>query len=77
MKRLGMLHDDKTLDEVLSDYIAMFNGPLPQHVIAALTSIFDIDADAIMEANHVDNTLLEVVGEGVADLVEEVADTAA
>ncbi|BAS82806.1 Os03g0199900 [Oryza sativa Japonica Group] len=42
MKRLGLLRTDASLDEVLAEYVAMFNGPLPPHIIAALTSIFDL-----------------------------------
>ncbi len=42
MKRLSLLRTDASLDEVLAEYVAMFNGPLPPHIIAALTSIFDL-----------------------------------
>jgi hypothetical protein len=37
----------------------MFQGPLPAHIVAALTAIFDIDDD---------DALLQHAGEAVQDL---------
>ncbi|KAF0928443.1 hypothetical protein E2562_003255 [Oryza meyeriana var. granulata] len=70
-KRLGLIREDASFEETLADYVAMFNGPLPSHVIAALTAIFDIDINS--EAPSVEDALLEVAREGVADLADEAA----
>jgi hypothetical protein len=58
--------DDTTpIDDVLWDFVAMFQGPLPGTVVAALTAIFDLDDEG---ADLLDNTLLQHAGEAVADL---------
>jgi hypothetical protein len=50
---------------VLRDFIAMFQGPLPGPVVAALTAIFDLDDEG---TNRLDDALLEHVGEAITDL---------
>jgi hypothetical protein len=78
MKRLGLLRTDTSLDEVLAEYVAMFDGPLPPQTIAALTSIFDLDIDDDGDQEQPpEEALLAVVGEGVADLADEVEEAAA
>ncbi|KAJ1274670.1 hypothetical protein BS78_05G079500 [Paspalum vaginatum] len=52
-----------------SEFVAMFNGPLPADIIAALTEVFNLDDDG---ANATDEALLNLVGEGLVDLAGEV-----
>jgi hypothetical protein len=49
-------------EKILQEFIAMFQGPLPAHIVAALTAIFDIDDD---DANTLDDALLQHAGEAV------------
>jgi hypothetical protein len=65
-RKLGIQAEDQDpIDGVLSDFVAMFQGPLPQHVIAALTALFDLDNEY---ADVVDNALLQHAGAAVGDL---------
>ncbi|BAS80911.1 Os02g0746400 [Oryza sativa Japonica Group] len=75
-KRLGILNDEggTSIEQVLAQYIAMFNGLLPPHIIAALTAIFGIDDD---EQDAMDAALISLVGEGVAEVADEVEKNAA
>ncbi|KAF0902627.1 hypothetical protein E2562_018258 [Oryza meyeriana var. granulata] len=67
-----------SFDDVLAEYMVMFKGSLPPHVIAALTAIFEIDFDNADEVQQpTEEALLGLVGDGVADLAEEVDDAAA
>jgi hypothetical protein len=50
---------------VLRDFVAMFQGPLPGAIVAALTAIFGLDDEG---ADILDNALLQHAGEAVADL---------
>ncbi|CAN6178894.1 unnamed protein product [Urochloa humidicola] len=54
-RKLGLAEDEVTpLEEVLADFITMFTGPLPEHIIAALTTIFSLEdegADWLDEAH--------------------------
>jgi hypothetical protein len=70
--KLGIQANEHPIDEVLRDFISMFQGPLPEHVIAALSALFELENDA---ADLLDNALLQHAGAAVADLdiVEEVA----
>lgn len=75
-RRLGILHDgeDASVERVLSQYMAMFDGPLPPHAIAALTAIFGLDDD---DECAMDAALLPLVGEGITDVADEVEETLA
>jgi hypothetical protein len=66
-RKLGVGGDDDTtpIDDVLRDFVAMFQGPLLGTVVAALTAIFDLDDEG---ADLLDNALLQHAGEAVADL---------
>uniref|UniRef100_A0A0D9ZN96 Uncharacterized protein n=1 Tax=Oryza glumipatula TaxID=40148 RepID=A0A0D9ZN96_9ORYZ len=70
-RRLGILHDeeDASVERVLSQYMAMFDGPLPPHAIAALTAIFGLDDD---DECSMDAALLPLVGEGITNVADEV-----
>ncbi|KAJ1283820.1 hypothetical protein BS78_03G156000 [Paspalum vaginatum] len=50
---------------MLSEFVAMFQGPLPADIIAGLTEIFNLDNEEIDAA---DDALLNLAGEGVEDL---------
>jgi hypothetical protein len=50
---------------VLRDFIGMFQGPLPQHVIATLTALFDFDNE---NSDLIDNALLQHASAVVGDL---------
>uniref|UniRef100_J3L5D9 Uncharacterized protein n=1 Tax=Oryza brachyantha TaxID=4533 RepID=J3L5D9_ORYBR len=77
LRRMGLMQkeDDVTaIQEVLAQYIAMFDGPLPPDVIATLTTVFGIDNE---DNNNPTNAIVRVMGEGIADAVEEVEEALA
>ncbi|CAN6217852.1 unnamed protein product [Urochloa humidicola] len=68
-RKLGLTEEEAApLEEVLADFIAMFIGPLPEHIIAALTTIFGLEDEG---AEMLNEALLEHAGEGVDDLLAE------
>lgn len=75
-RRLGLATDEHApVDQILEEYVAMFNGPLPEHVVVALTALFGIDNEFVQQ---LDEAMLELVGNGVDDLrAPEVLDMAA
>jgi hypothetical protein len=74
-RKLGLVHDDlEPVETALQEYIAMFNGPLPPDVIAAMTEMFNIGTD---EAQEAEEALIRMVGEGVEELRDAVTATAA
>lgn len=71
-RQLGLAEEEQaTMEEVLRDYIAMFSGPLPEHVIAALSTFFDLHSE--LAAEVLDGALLELAGDGLDDLLEAAA----
>ena len=62
-----MQDDLQPVEIALQEFVAMFNGPLPDHVIAALSEMFNLEEDLAME---IDEALINLAGEGVADLQE-------
>jgi hypothetical protein len=52
------------LDRALQEYLAMYKGPLPAEIIAALTATFNLDDE---EAEEMDLALAGMVGEGVGE----------
>ncbi|KAG2629110.1 hypothetical protein PVAP13_3KG437701 [Panicum virgatum] len=54
------------IEEVLQEFIAMFRGPLPEHIMAAMTAIFNLDDD---DADMLDDALIQHAGTAWADLV--------
>ncbi|CAO2142046.1 unnamed protein product [Urochloa humidicola] len=66
-RKLGIQGDELApVEEVLRDFIGMFTGPLPEHVIAAMTTIFDLDDEG---ADALNDALIEHAGEGLNDMV--------
>lgn len=56
------------IEQVLQDFISMFQGGLPEFVIAAMTALFDLDDDA---ADQMNEALLQMVGDPVQDLQQK------
>ncbi|CAM0145062.1 unnamed protein product [Urochloa decumbens] len=54
--------------DMSTEFLAMFQGPLPDYIVAALTAAFNLDADELDEA------LAAVAGEAIEDLQEEAGD---
>jgi len=70
-RRLGLLEEEHaSVEQVLHDYIATFSGPVPEHIIAALTTLFGLHSDF---TTQLDEALLELAGDGLDDLQEEIA----
>ncbi|CAN6372184.1 unnamed protein product [Urochloa humidicola] len=68
-RKLGLTEEEAALlEEVLADFIAMYTGPLPEHIIAALTTIFGLEDEG---AEMLNEALLEHAGEGVDDVLAE------
>ncbi|XP_066319972.1 uncharacterized protein [Miscanthus floridulus] len=53
--------------DMSSEFVAMFNGPLPDQVIDAQAEMFNLDDGPTME---IDDALINMAGEGIADLQE-------
>jgi hypothetical protein len=64
-RKLGIpAEEQQPIDDVLRDFISMFQGPLPDHIIAALSAMFDLDDGS----NLLHDVLLQHVGEALGDL---------
>ncbi|CAN6315724.1 unnamed protein product [Urochloa humidicola] len=73
-RKLGVSDEEfKPIEEILQEFVAMFSGPLPPEIMAALTAIFGIDDDD----DEVNEALLELTGEAVDDLQQEASTTSA
>ena len=49
---LGYIKDDLTpAEQAIKDFVANFNGPLPQHIMAALSCLFWLDDEDLMKWN--------------------------
>ena len=51
----------------------MFQGSLPPHIIAALASILDLEAE---DAGQLEASLLQIAGEGAPEVLHELEATA-
>ncbi|CAO2199552.1 unnamed protein product [Urochloa humidicola] len=60
--------DLNPIEQVIADFIAMYNGPLPEYVLAGLSTMFGLD-DAVID--DMDDALLQLVGQEVDDLQAE------
>ena len=54
------------VEQLLAEYVAMYNGPLPSQIVA-VSSVFGLDDDL---TDQLDDAMLELVGEGVQELQE-------
>lgn len=59
------MDDIDPIESVLQDYLAMFRGALPPHVIDALTVIFRLDDD---DTEVLDDALLQHAGTDVVEV---------
>ncbi|CAN6251708.1 unnamed protein product [Urochloa humidicola] len=67
--KLGVGDDDfAPIEQVLQDFINMYEGALPEHIIAAMTALFELDDD---DAEQTNEALLQMVGDAVDDLQQE------
>jgi len=74
-RKLGMLQDElEPIENVLQEYLAMFSGPLPSEIIAALTAAFNLDDE---EVEQMDFDLAALVGDGIGDVEDAAAVLAA
>ncbi|CAO2038136.1 unnamed protein product [Urochloa humidicola] len=74
-RKLGLADDELApVEAVLAEFIGMFTRPLPEHIIAAMTTIFGLDDDG---ADMLNEALLEHAAEGVDDLLGEEGPVAA
>jgi len=55
------------IEQVLIDYINMYSGPLPQNIIAALSTFFGIHDEFTMQ---LDEAMMELAGVGIDDVQE-------
>ncbi|CAN6282295.1 unnamed protein product [Urochloa humidicola] len=74
-RKLGISDDEfRPIEELLQEFIGMFTGPLPEHIMAAMTAVFDLDDD---DAEEVNNALLHHANDAIDELqAEDQADTA-
>ena len=70
-RKLGISDDEmKPIEEILQDFISTFSGPLPDHIMAAMTALFNLEDD---DDDLVHDALLHHAGEDAADLHHELA----
>ena len=68
-RKLGISDDEmKPIEEILQDFISTFSGPLPDHIMAAMTALFNLEDD---NDDLVHDALLQHAGEDAADLHHE------
>ncbi|CAN6372166.1 unnamed protein product [Urochloa humidicola] len=72
-RKLGLPADEVApIEQVLRQYINTIDGPLPDFIIAALTTFLDLDNEV---AEAVTTALVQQAGEGLDDLQHEQDDT--
>ncbi|KAG2651361.1 hypothetical protein PVAP13_1NG359138 [Panicum virgatum] len=54
--------------DMSAEFLAMFQGPLPHYIVAALTTTFNLDDDG---AEELDEELATVAGDAIVDLQDE------
>ena len=70
-RKLGISNDEmKPIEEILQDFIRTFSGPLPEHILAAMTALFNLDDD---DDDLVHDALIQYVGEAAPDIQQEIA----
>lgn len=64
--KLGISTDEMApIEEVLQDFIGMFRGPLPEHIVVAMMAIFNLNDD---DVDALDEALLQHAGTSVTEL---------
>lgn len=65
-RKLGVIQLEPTpLEEVVQSLLAMFTGPLPDQIIGAMTTIFDLDDAA---ADDITDALINHAGDSIDEL---------
>jgi hypothetical protein len=65
-RKLGLSAvESEPIETVLQDFVAMFRGPLPPHIVGALMAIFSLDDD---DTDKLDDALLQHAGTAVTEL---------
>ncbi|CAN6181588.1 unnamed protein product [Urochloa humidicola] len=73
-RRLGYIKDELTpAEEAIRDFIASFQGPMPQDIVAALTAMFHLDDEDACAATE---ALIRLGGPEAADGLPELRDDA-
>ncbi|KAK8450978.1 hypothetical protein SEVIR_6G131206v4 [Setaria viridis] len=62
--------DFRPIEEILQEFITMFTGPLPEHIVAVMTALFGLDDEDDDETNI---ALIQHAGEAAEDLQQESA----
>ena len=45
-RKLGISDDEmKPIEEILQDFIGTFSGPLPDHIMTAMTALFNLEEE--------------------------------
>ncbi|CAN6291408.1 unnamed protein product [Urochloa humidicola] len=57
-----------SIEKILQEYVRSIDGPMPDYIIAALATLLDLDDE---EKDRMTETLLQLAGDGVADLQAE------
>ncbi|CAN6280356.1 unnamed protein product [Urochloa humidicola] len=65
---MSAVHVTTPIEEVLKDYISSIKGPLPDYIIAAMTTLLDLDDE---EKDKMTEALLRHAGDGVNELQAE------
>nr|TKW33343.1 hypothetical protein SEVIR_2G227900v2 [Setaria viridis] len=72
-RKLGVVDDEFTpIEHILQDFISMFQGALPDFIIGAMTTLFDLD-DVVAE--QMNDAILHMLGDAVDDLQQELNTT--
>lgn len=67
-RKLGLTDDDlKPIEEILKSFISTFLGPLPEHIVVAPTTLFNLEDD---DAVH--DVLIQYAGDAATDLQQEI-----
>lgn len=69
---LGLIDDDRApIKQVLIDYINMYSGALPQHIVAALSSFFGIHDEFVAQ---LDEAMMGLAGVRINNVQEVIND---
>ena len=69
-RKLGLLNDESNnFEAALQKFLSMFQGTLPQEILAALTSAFNLDGVAM---ENIEDALLAMLGDGITDLQDSI-----
>jgi hypothetical protein len=68
-RKLGVSEDElRLVEDILQDFIRSHQAPLPEHIVAAMTALFDLDDEG---AELVNDALLQHAGHYLDDFRNE------